>query len=163
MIREHPHPWVLRLFALAAFVGVAGWAALLGVFVWWTVQPAHLPEVTEPIEVMNPGNAVAINSPLVLRLEVTKRQERAPTGSVRFLECESGNLVTLTSSPVRLPVGSYTVVSDNIVIPAKVTPGDTCRAVFEITYTVNPIRDEVVRFDSESFTVLPATATTLED
>jgi hypothetical protein len=53
------------------------------------------------------------------------------------------------------------VVSDSIIIPAKVTPGDVCVAVFEITYRINPIREEVARWDSEPFRVLPAATATL--
>jgi hypothetical protein len=159
---EHPHPWVFHLFAVASCVAIGGWALLLGLLGWWQFQPAALPDVTEPIPVLNPGRQVAINTPVILRLEVAKPQEVNPSGSVRYLECESGNLVTLTPSPaLPLPVGAYTVISDNIIIPAKVTAGDTCRAVFAITYTINPIRDEVQRFTSEPFHVLPAQSDTI--
>jgi len=157
MIPEHPHPWQVRLFAIAAFIGVVGWSVIFGLLIWWTVQPANLPTVTEPIEVLNPGNAVAINDTLLMRLDVVKPHELAQVGTVRLLECLSGNLVTLTSTDIRLPAGTYSVISDSIIIPAKITPGDTCSAVFEITYRINPIREEVVRFDSEPFTVLPGT------
>jgi hypothetical protein len=36
-----------------------------------------------------------------------------------------------------------------------------CRAVFAVTYGINPIRTEVQRFTSEQFTVLPAKSDTL--
>ena len=153
---EHPHPWVLRAFGIAALVGMGGWMLLLGVWAWWMLQPANLPTITEPIEVLNPGDAVAVGDPLVLRLEVDKPRPASPVNSARLLECESGNLVTLTSTPTPLPVGTYTVISDNLTIPAKVTPGDTCVATFNITFRINPIRDEVARWSSEPFVILPA-------
>lgn len=150
-----PHPWVVRAFGIAALVGVGGWMLLLGVWAWWMLQPADLPTVTEPIAVLNEGNKVAIGSPLVLELQVNKPVDRTPISSSRLLECESGNLVTLTSTPTPLPVGAYTVISDNLTIPAKVTPGDTCVATFLVTFRINPLRDETARWSSEPFTVLP--------
>ena len=157
-----PHPWVTRAFTVAAAVGILGWMLLLGLWGWWTFQPVALPTMVQPIQVMNPGNAVAINDPLIMRLEVTKPQDVTPVGNSRYLECQSGNLVALVAPTVPLPVGVYTVVSDSLIIPAKVTPGDTCRAVFAVTYAINPIRNEVQRFTSEPFTVLPAETDTLE-
>lgn len=152
-----PHPWQIRVFTAAALIGGGGWAILLGLWGWWTLQPTSLPVVTEPIEVLNPGNDVAIGEALVMRLVVNKPNPATAVSSSRRLECLSGNLVTLTSgSAVPLPVGSYTLVSDNVIMPAKVTPGDTCDAVWTIRYRINPIRDEVVEWRSEPFTVLPA-------
>ena len=153
---EHPHPWQVRLFAIAAVIGVGGWLLLLGLWAWWSFQPTNLPTITEPIPVLNPEHAVAIGTPIVLELAIAKPRDIAPHTSTRFLECTSGNLVTLTATPTQLPEGNYTVVSDNVVLPAKVTPGDTCVAVFLNTYEINPIREETTRFASEPFTVLPA-------
>lgn len=150
-----PHPWAVRAVGVAALVGVGGWILLLAVWAFWMLQPAGLPTITEPIEVVNPRNEVAIGEPLVLRMEVDKQVARTPISSSRLLECQSGNLVTLTSTPTPLPVGNYTVVSDNLTIPAKVTPGDHCVATFLITFRINPLRDETARWSSEPFMVLP--------
>lgn len=144
-----------RVFTISAIIGIFGWLSLLGLFIWWTVQPTNLPQIEQPIEVLNPQHEVAIGQPLVLKLEVTKTIDRAPSNTTRFLECKSGNLVTLTSSITNLPIGSYTVVSDNIVIPAKVTPGDTCHLVLHATFQINPIKTESTSFASEDFLVLP--------
>ena len=152
---ESPHPWVFRAFGAAALIGVGGWILLLGIWAFWMLQPAGLPTVTEPIQVLNEGNRVAIGQPLVLELVVDKPQPRTPIASSRVLECESGNLLTLTSTPTPLPVGSYTVISDNLIIPPKVTPGDHCAASFIVTFQINPLRDETVKWSSEPFMVLP--------
>ena len=152
---ENPHPWVVRAFGIAALVGVGGWMLLLGIWAFWMLQPASLPNITEPIEVVNPRNEVRIGEPLVLRMEVDKQVARSPVSSSRVLECESGNLITLTSTPTPLPVGNYTVVSDNLIIPAKIAPGDHCVATFLITFRINPLRDETARWSSETFMVLP--------
>jgi hypothetical protein len=158
MIPDNPHPWVTRLFTAAALIGVTGWVILLGLFGWWMVQPVTMPSIAEPINVLNPGNRVAIGDPLVMRLVVNKPNPAEAVNSTRRLECPtSGNLVTLTAgSAVPLPVGAYTLVSDNVVMPAKVTPGDVCEAVWVVVYHINPIRDEVLEWRSEPFTVLPA-------
>ena len=154
LMPPEPHPLALRLFGFAAVVGILGWMALLALWGWWTLQPINLPNVTEPLPVLNPGHAVPIGEPLRMKLDVAKTDDLSPVASTRLLECESGNLVTLTSAPVQLPIGTYTITSDSIVIPAKITPGDTCLAVIAVTFRINPIRTEVARFESEPFLVL---------
>lgn len=144
-----------RLVVFAAYIGVGGWIGLLALSIWWLVQPSGLPDIDQPIKVLNANHEVAIGDPLVLELVVDKRVERVPTFSNRVIECVSGNLLTLVSNPVPLPTGQYTIVSDTIVIPPKAIPGDVCNAVFLVGYEVNPVRDEVGRYVSESFTILP--------
>lgn len=139
----------------AAIVGISGWLAIIGVYVWWQVQPVNLTDVIEPIPILNENNAIAIGDPIVMELVVDKPQSVRTVDSERFLSCASGNLVTLTASPRDLPPGQYTLVSDSVKLPAKVTPGDTCHFLFRITYQVNPIRTDTVEFASEDFTVLP--------
>ena len=157
MSENQPHPLALRLFGAAAVIGIAGWVGLLALWGWWSLQPVALPTVTEPMPVLNPNREVAIGDPLLLQLDVVKQQELDAVGTSRYLACESSNLVTLTSmTAINLPVGEYTVIADSIVLPAKITPGDVCRAVISVTYHVNPIRDDDVEFTSEPFTVLPA-------
>ena len=156
MSADKPHPLALRLFGVAAVVGIVGWLLLLSLWGWWTLQPANLPSVTEPMPVLNEDREVAIGEPLLLQLQVVKTAELTAVSTGRWLACESSNLVTLTSlDPVNLPVGEYTVVADSIILPAKITPGDTCTAVIRVTYRINPMRVESVEFDSEPFTVLP--------
>jgi len=160
MIPDHPHPWAMRLLAVAAAVGILGWLFLLGLLGWWTLQPVTLPTIAEPIAVLNPGNEVAIGDTLLMELEVSKPVDLLAVGNSRRLECLSTNLVTLTAGVTQLPAGTYTVRSDSIVLPAKITPGDQCEAVLGVTYQINPIRVERVEWRSEAFTVLPdATAT----
>ena len=153
------NPWMARVFTVAAAVGIFGWVFLLGLWGWWSVQPVTLPTITEPIKVLNPGNRVAIGDTLLMELQVDKPVDLRAVGNTRRLECVSSNLVTLTAGIIELPGGEYRVVSDTIVLPAKVTPGDECVAVLGVTYQINPIRVEHVEFHSEPFTVLPAETT----
>jgi len=145
-----------RTVLWAAFIGMGGWVVLMAGWLWWTFQPVALPAVVEPIRILNEGREVAIGEAIVMRLEVSKPPGARTLQSTRFISCESGNLITLTASVKDLPAGRYTVVSDSVILPAKVAPGDECRFTFRNTYAVNPIRDETVEWSSEEFKVLPA-------
>lgn len=152
---SHPSmPWAFRvLVPVAAGIGILGWVALLLLAGWWMVQPAGLPTIAQPIPVLNEGHEVAIGERLVLRLDVNKAVPRDPVDSDRWLECESGNLVTLTSTISELPVGTYTVLSDDVVIPNKVTAGDVCTAWLAVDFRINPLRTEELQLASEPFTI----------
>ena len=144
-----------RLALAAASVATVGWMLILGTILWWELQPAKTTQVQEPIEILNPRNEVPIGQPIVLRLVVDKPQGITTEQAQRFLECQSGNLVTLTASARDLPPGQYTIVSDSVILPAKVAPGDICVFVFRNTYRLNPIRTETAQWTSEPFLVLP--------
>ena len=142
--------------ATVAFISIGGWLVLFAGFLWWTFQPVQLTSVAQPVEILNEGNEIRIGEPIVLRLAVDKPDGIRAVAADRFLECDSGNLVSLTSSTKDLPPGSYVIINDKTVLPAKVSPGDVCVFVFRNTYSVNPIRTETVEWRSEPFTVLPA-------
>jgi hypothetical protein len=149
-----PSAFLYGIFTVSAVLGISGWLLLLSLYIFWMVEPEPLPSIAEPIPVLNQYNEVAIGSTLFMEFDVVKLNNKTPINAARFLECESGNLVTLTSAAITLPVGSYTIVSDDIVIPAKVTPGDECKFVIEVTYQINPLRQKTNRFESESFVIL---------
>ena len=145
-----------RVVNTAAVVGIGGWLVILGGWLWWTLQPVHLPDVRQPIPILNDGNEIAIGEPIVMRLNVDKPPGVRTVQSLRFIQCDSGNLVTLTDTVRDLPPGQYRVIADTVLLPAKVSPGDVCVFTYRNTYQVNPIRTEVVEWSSERFTVLPA-------
>jgi len=145
-----------RALTAAACVGIGGWALILLGWLWWTLQPVALPAVAEPIPVLNEGNEIAIGDTITMELAVVKPAGVRTIQSLRFIQCDSGNLVTLTDAARDLPPGAYTVVADSVKLPAKVSPGDVCVFTYRNTYTVNPIRSETVEWSSERFTVLPA-------
>jgi hypothetical protein len=145
-----------RAVAWAAALAIGGWLLVIGVWTWWMLQPVTLPALSEPIPILNEGNEIAIGEPIVMELAVDKPGGVRVTQSIRFIQCDSGNLVTLTSAVRDLPSGDYTLIADSVKLPAKVTPGDTCIFTYRNTYQVNPIRTEVTEWSSERFTVLPA-------
>ena len=152
MSRPGAHRYVLW----AAVLGIGGWLVILGGWLWWTFQPAALPTIAQPIPILNDNREIAIGEPIVMRLAVDKPSGVRVTQSLRFIQCDSGNLVTLTAAVRDLPSGSFTLIADTVKLPAKVSPGDVCVFTYRNTYSVNPIRTEVTEWSSERFTVLPA-------
>lgn len=145
-----------HVFIVAATLGLSSATGLLGIYLWWMLQPVAVPVITEPIPVLNENREIAYGEPIVLELDVLKTEDFRDSSSERFLKCESGNLVTLFSpgASTELPVGEYTVVSDVVELPQKVAVGDVCYHSFEVTFEVNPIRDIMATYDSEPFTVV---------
>ena len=164
-----------KIVALYFTVSLMAISGVVGLLVFWTFQPYELPTVQEPIRVLNtprvPRDELPIEvdidqesfpvirqgEPFIMELEVNKPQEIAPVAT-RFFECISGNLVTLTSGSVDLPVGEYTVTTASdfsdpqrppIVTPNKFTVHDICRFGFDLTYDVNPLTKPEVSWRSE--------------
>lgn len=152
-----PSKWLYTVFALSAILGISGWLFLIGIFIFWTLEDVKFPTIKEPIPVLNENNEVAIGDELLMTFDITKLVDIAPIGSARYLECQSGNLVTLTSSPINLPVGTYTVTARSVTIPNKLSVGDVCTFVIQATYEVNPLKKHTDRFQSEPFTIIKKT------
>lgn len=150
-----PSKWLYAIFTVSAILGISGWLFLLTIYIFWTLESAPTPTIKEPIPVLNTDNAVAIGDALLMEFDVIKLEEMTPVSASRFLECESGNLVTLTAAAITLPVGTYTLISNDITIPSKVSAGDKCVFVIEVTYQMNPLKQVTNRFQSETFLVLP--------
>jgi hypothetical protein len=153
-VNENKPDHVQKFFLVAAFVGIGGWMLILALVAFWHLMPVTLPNVTQPLPILNVNNAVAIGEKVVVQLDVVKTVETEVESSTRYIACDSGNLVTLTSNPTNLPVGTYTIVSDSVVLPPKVFPGEVCTMNFRIVYRINPMRVETLTLSSEPFTVM---------
>lgn len=149
-----PSKWLYGVFAVSAFLGITGWLFLISIFIFWTLESVQLPTIKEPIPVLNKDNQVAVGEELLLEYSVVKPVSIAPAHSARYLECLSGNLVTLTSSPIELPVGSYTLIASRTVIPNKLSVGDICTFVIQVTYDINPLKEVTNTFSSEPFEIV---------
>jgi hypothetical protein len=143
-----------KFYFMVALVTMGIYGVLMALLVFWAIQPARLPVVVEPLPVLNPDREIAVGETIVLELDVTKTVELEPHTASRFLTCESGNLVTLTANRTTLPVGTYTLISDSVQLPRKITVGDVCVMNFRVAYHINPMRDEVLDLESEPFTVV---------
>jgi len=151
-----PSKVLYTIFAISAILGITGWIFLLSIYIFWTLEPVNLTNVKEPIPVLNENHMVAIGDTLKMELIISKPEDIAPNDAARYLECESGNLVTLTATAINLPVGTYTITSNDVVIPVKVTPDDVCVYVMQVTYNINPLKQVTNRFTSEKFIIIPA-------
>jgi len=142
-----------KALLVASWVLVTVAVAGIAVVTWWTLRPANLPTIDQPIPVLNAGNTIAVGEPIVMELSVFKPQPTDVVGASRFIACDSGNLITMTSTERDLPVGDFTIVSDSAILPDKIIDGDTCVFVFSVDYRLNPIRVERAEYESETFTV----------
>ena len=146
-----------RVFLVAAWVSILGIGLVVVgyglVTAWWLNRPVTLPTVVTPIPILNPDQRIAVGEPIRMLLTIDKPQDVATERTSRAIVCDSGNLVTLTESTRDVPVGSFTTVADNVDLPPKVTPGDTCRFRYTVDYRINPIRIDTVEWLSEPFTV----------
>lgn len=124
----------------------------IGVF--WAIYPYPTAEVQQPITILNPNKEIAIGDNIVMELKIDKPTNIKPEGA-RFITCNDGNLVTLSSLATRLPTGRYTYVNDQYVLLPKVQAGSRCTFHFINQYRVNPIRVIEREWVSEQFLVLP--------
>lgn len=142
-------------------VMLAGVYALLGivaagavVLLWWSVQPVAITEVRQPIPILNDSKIVMVGEPILHELNIRKAQPLDTSDAVRYVACDSGNLITLTSRPVDLPVGEFVIRVDDLLLPDKVVDRDTCTLEYRVTFRVNPIRNVVGVYSSDRFMVL---------
>ena len=72
----------------------------------------------------------------------------------RQIECEDGNLITLTATTRHFPLGENVIVTNHLVIPNKVSDGN-CKLVYLAEYKINFLRTILHRFETETFEILP--------
>lgn len=123
--------------------------------IFWLVYPYKTAYLKEPIEVLNKDNEVAVGEPLYLKVEVVKYAEVYPERT-EYISCDDSTLSFIEPSGIKnVPPGTYTIYNNDVIIPAKLTPGTTCRFHFQYAYRVNPIRVVVNEWNSEPFLILP--------
>lgn len=144
-----------KILHCAGWVVIFGNLALIGLVAWWLLHPYTLPDIKEPIPIMNENKVVAVGEPIKMKLQINKPREMAPTSINRTISCNDGNLVTMTALAQDMPTGNYTIPSENFILPPKVAKGATCKFIFQNTYKLNPLRSETVIWSSEDFRVAP--------
>ena len=130
--------------------------ALLGAtihYLWLTLYPYPMVDI-QSVEIAN-GNKVRRGDEIVFRVTYVK-ERNYPSETHRRIECEDGNLVTMTSFNTSLPLTDTPteVLSPPMVIPEKVSDG-WCWFVFTEHAFVNDVRTEIFEDRSEPFMVLP--------
>ena len=130
--------------------------ALLGAtihYLWLTLYPYPMVDI-QSVEIAN-GNKVRRGDEIVFRVTYVK-ERNYPSETHRRIECEDGNLVTMTSFNTSLPLTDTPteVLSPPMIIPEKVSDG-WCWFVFTEHAFVNDVRTEIFEDRSEPFMVLP--------
>lgn len=128
--------------------------ASVGIAIFWLSWPYAVPSVSEPIEILNEDNEIAIGEPIRMRIEVDKPVDLNPVDTSVFITCTGGNLVTMDGNTRNLPVGEYVVNNESYILPNKILPGSECQFNFRNNYQVNPIKVIQQEWASETFTVL---------
>ncbi len=121
---------------------------------FWLLYPYQVSTVKEPIRILNEGKTVAIGTPIVQELVISKPNDEAPIETSRTIICSDGNLVTLSVLPgINLPIGDYTLVNDRYILPPKVAVGTSCQFIWRQAYQVNPVRTISAEWRSEWFII----------
>lgn len=128
---------------------------LIGLVIFWLLQPPRVSTVEIPIEILNTNNEIAVGERIEMRIQVDKpvNTDQVTNSSVT-VTCNDGNLITLTSIVRNLPEGKSTVDNSDYLLPPKALVGTDCQFVFRITYRVNPIKSVTEEWQSETFKVV---------
>lgn len=123
-------------------------------FVYYNyIDTYRLPEVQQPIEILNENKEIAVGETILMRIIVEKFEE-AETNIDPSITCDDDNLITLKTGASTLPVGSFNVVQDRYTLPPKVEVGSVCEFNFVGTYRINPYVSKVETWTSEQFKVV---------
>lgn len=123
--------------------------ALVG---YWLVVPVHELKISDPLDILNTNDTIAIGEPIIVRFTYTK-EKAIPALVEPSIECQSGNLATIVPQHTNLPVGTHTITTDNIKLSPQVASGDVCQLVQKWTYHINPVRKAVYIVRSEYFII----------
>ena len=139
-------------YLLLALVLIALFGATVH-YLWLTLYPYPMVDI-QSVEIAN-GNQLRRGDEIVFRVTYVKKRNY-PSETFRRIECEDGNLVTMTSFSTSLPLTDTPteVLSPPMVIPEKVSDG-WCWFVFTEHAFVNDVRTEIFEDRSEPFMVLP--------
>lgn len=136
---------------LVLLIGISGY------IVWLLVYPYPMVTIDSPIPIADyQEQGYHRGDALVFAPTYTKKRNYAHSIISRRIECEDGNLVTMTSFDTSLPLTDepVTVHSPPMIIPDKVSDG-WCWFVFTEEVQVNYFREMVNIDESQRFLVLP--------
>lgn len=123
--------------------------------VFWLVYPYKTADLEAPVEILNKNHEVTIGDNIILKVRATKYSNVAPTRS-EFIICDDGSLTFMEPGTTKnLPIGTYTITNDYNIVPQKLSVGSSCRYHFRYGYKVNPIREIVKEWVSDSFLIIP--------
>lgn len=141
--------------AVLGFVvaSIAYWTVTM---VWWKFgsYDSALPDVEQPIKVVNEGRKVALDEPVHLTVVVDKPVNIAPVNIGTGFQCSDNQFYSaIPANPGRrLPVGSF-ILDAYFHFPENMPANVTCYFQFSQDYQVNPIRLITRVWISEPFKV----------
>jgi hypothetical protein len=141
-----------KFIHILASLIILGNLFIIGLIAFWLIYDYKVPDMKEPIEILNANNEIAAGDVISMKLEVIKSKSYKPN-STNFIKCNDGNLVTMNSTTKNIPSGSYVIESNTYILPPKVARGATCQFVFKNEYKVNPIRTITKEWVSEEFLI----------
>ena len=134
-------------------------AVLLGVslyIIWLLYRPYPMVDIESPVPIFGYKEGYMRGEEMVFQLTYVKERNYPGSDINRRIECDDGNLVTMTSFNSNLPLTEEPkmVLSPPMVIPEKVSDG-WCWFVFTEEVPVNHFRMETNEDVSQRFYVLP--------
>ena len=118
--------------------------------IYFIVEPFQKPDITLPMPVE--FSVIARGDEQTFVIEYTKYDEAEVVGT-RTIQCEDGNLVTLTQIRTNLPIGSGVIHSIPFVIPQKTSLG-MCKLVVNVRYDINPHKVVFDEYETVLFEVI---------
>jgi hypothetical protein len=143
---------IIRLVVWSIIIGNI---LLLALVAFWLLQSPALPNIKEPIQVVNKNQEIAVGEIIELELEIRKPDNLVANSQSVFLTCNDGNLVTLAANqPSNLPKGEYNVKIDRYALPPKVSVGTICTFHIRNVYNINPLKQSTIEWKSQAFKII---------
>ena len=143
-------PTIERIFQKLSFVAIILFMFFMVYVFYLLLAPFHEPNIAQPFKVE--PKVVKRGEAITVTVEVEKFADYQMEGT-RTINCEDGNLVTLTSGSVSAPIGKSVIATRPVIVPEKTSLG-MCKMVLVARYKVTPLKYEVITYESESFEVV---------
>ena len=118
-------------------------------FFFWTLYPYNPLEIEEPVKVLTP--VVKAGDAVIVEFTFDKNTDVTPEVSLSLVDGVIYNLPTYSPSNVTGHTNNKAV--NVLTIPPSMPCGEY-HLHWEATYEMNPIRDVVVKYESEKFEIL---------
>ena len=137
-----------RLVNCVSFGTILSAFTLVLLFSYWLIYPYKPLEVKEPIEIIN--HTIQSGDNVLYEIEYCKNMDIPVTIRRRFVDGLVYHIPEFTTQMNDMGCREQIIA---IEVPKKLPPGEY-KLYTEFVYHVNPIRDVVVKVDSENFIVL---------
>lgn len=146
-------PIHMKIFYVLGMTSIIMALAGISYFFYLVIYPYEIPQVINPLPLTN-GGEYKRGEEFSFYVTYVKKHS-IPAVATRTIQCDDGNLVTLTDFTTNLPVTTTpkTIISNPTTIPMKTSLG-ICKMVMVVTYRFNPIREIAITYETEPFKVI---------